>query len=231
MRSNSYSSTNPENGNVTWEGPLSLEKGNHDHMPSRTDAYLPGDERGHVNASSLGGNNTTDNIVPQNADVNHGGYYSMEQGERTALKNGATIDSTKTAIVDGRPGDRPNAFLVNDSVTYSDGHTEIVSNSFTNESYADQQAWNDLSASLPDTFDAPNPGDGLRDSMSTEEYADLMESTDAYLPDIADDYAPSDSSGLPGSDDVSADDDADASTDTGASSGDDGGADCSSDDD
>ena len=46
-------------------------------MPYRTDAYLPGDERGHINASSLGGN-SKDNVVAQNAELNHGAYYSME---------------------------------------------------------------------------------------------------------------------------------------------------------
>ena len=91
MYSNHHSFVDPNNGNVSWEGDLSIEKGDHSHMPGRTDAYLPGDERGHVNASSLGGGaNTTDNIVAQHYDVNHGAYYSMEQGERAALQNGAT---------------------------------------------------------------------------------------------------------------------------------------------
>ena len=112
MYYNHHSSVDPNNGNVSWEGDLSIEKGDHSHMPGRTDAYLPGDERGHVNASSLGGTNTTDNIVAQHYDVNHGAYYSMEQGERTALQNGAAIDSTKTAIVNANPGDRPEACLL-----------------------------------------------------------------------------------------------------------------------
>lgn len=53
MRNPEHSSVNPNTGDVTYNGPLSLEKGDHSHMLSRTDAYLPGDERGHVNASSL----------------------------------------------------------------------------------------------------------------------------------------------------------------------------------
>ena len=148
MYSNHHSSVNPNNGNVSWEGDLSIEKGNHFHMPGRTDAYLPGDERGHVNASSLGGTNTTDNIVAQHYDVNHGAYYSMEQGERTALQNGAAIDSTKTAIVNANPGDRPEAFMISDNVTYSDGHTESVHHSFTNASYTEQHSDNLQQASL-----------------------------------------------------------------------------------
>lgn len=194
-----YSAVDPKTGNITYSGPLEIAKGNHDHMPARTDAYLPGDERGHVNASSLGGGNTSSNVVAQNSDVNHGAYYSMEQGERAALQNGAMIDSNKVAIVNGQPGDRPEAFMVSDTVTYADGHSETLHHSFTNESYANQQAWNDQSAALPGTFDAPNPGDGLRDSMSPEAYADLMERTDAELPGIAADYAPADFSGVPDS--------------------------------
>lgn len=197
MRSSEYSSVDPTNGNVTWEGPLSLEKGNHSGMPSRTDAYLPGDERGHVNASSLGGANTTSNVVAQHHDLNHGGYLSVENGERNALQNGAAIDSEKTAIVDGQPGDRPSTFMVNDTVTYADGHSETIHSSFTNESNADQVEWNDISSSLPGTYDAPNPGDDLRESMSSEEYAGLMEETDATLLDLDADYAPSDFSGDP----------------------------------
>ena len=238
MYYNHHSSVDPNNGNVSWEGVLSIEKGDHSHMPGRTDAYLLGDERGHVNASSLGGTNTTDNIVAQHYDVNHGSYYSMEQGERMALQNGAAIDSTKTAIVNVNPGDRPEAFMVSDSVTYSDGHTESVHHSFTNASYTDQQDWNDHSATLPGTFDAPNPGAALSDSMSSSEYADLMESTDAELPDIAEDYAAADFSGVPNADSaasvsessVSEGETSDTASDAGVSADEGGGADCGSDD-
>ena len=83
--------------------------------------------------------------------------------------------------------------MVTDTITYADGYAETIHHSFTNASNAEQEAWNDASAALPDTFDAPNPGDALRSSMSSEEYASLMESTDAQLPGIADDYAPAQS--------------------------------------
>ena len=107
------------------------------------------------------------------------------------------IYSEKTAIVDSQPGDRPSTFIVNDTVTYADGHSENIYNSFTNESNANQVEWNDMSSSLPDTYDAPNPEDNLRDLMGAEEYADLMEETDAALFNLTADYAPSDFSGDP----------------------------------
>ena len=226
MRNPENSSVNPNTGDVTYNGPLSLEKGDHSHMPSRTDAYLPGDERGHVNASSLGGVNSRTNVVAQHSDVNHGAYLSVEKGERTALQNGATIESEKTAVVNSQPGDRPSTFTVNDSVTYPDGHTESIHHSFTNEPYANQAAWNDMSASMPGTFDAPNLGDGLRGSMDSESYASLMESTDAEIPGLAEDYAPADFSGVPNSTDaasVSADIGAGDDTGSGGCSADSGG--------
>ena len=228
MHNSEFSSVDPKTGDVTYSGPLSVEKGNHSHMPSRTEAYLPGDERGHVNASSLGGVNSRSNVVAQHADVNHGAYLSVEKGERAALQNGATIESEKTAVVNSQPGDRPSSFTLNDSVTYSDGHTESIHHSFTNESYANQSAWNDMSASLPGTFDADNPGDGLRSSMDTESYAALMDETDALLPTLDADYAPADFSGVPDSADtgsVSSDFGADSDADSG---GDTSGADAGS---
>lgn len=197
MRNPKYSTVDPQTGNVTYNGPLEQMKGNHNHMPSRTDAYRSGDIRFHVNASSLGGVNNRTNVVPGHNDVDKGAWASVEKGERSALQNGAFIDSEKTAIVDSQPGDRPTTFLVTDTLAY-DNHTENIHSSFTNEGYAVQAEWNDMSAILPGTFDAPNPGDSLRESMGTA-YADLMTETDATLPNLDADYEFADFSGVPDS--------------------------------
>lgn len=235
MRNPNYSTVDPKTGSVSYSGPLEITKGDHSNMPARTDAYLPGYERGHVTASQFGGTNSSENIVPQHSDLNHGAYYSMEQGERVGLQSGASIHSDKTAVVNGQMGDRPEAFMVSDVVTYNDGHTESIHHSFTNEPYADQAAWNVQSASLPGTFDESNPGDGLRDSMNAESYAELMESTDAELPGIAEDYAPADFSGMPIADSAAdfsaASDVGNADTDASADSNADAGADVGSDPD
>jgi len=228
MRNPAYSSVDPNTGNVHFSGPLSVEKGDHTHMPRRTEAYLPGDERGHLAGSALGGTNSTDNVVAQNYDVNHYSFQGVERGETSAISDQhASIQSERTAIVDGEVGGRPNTFLINDTVTYADGHTENLHFSFTNESYADQQAWNDQSAALPDTFDAPNPGDALRESMDPQAYAELMEETDALLPSLEDEFAPADYSGVP---DAGVQADA-MDMDAGASVQSDDGAFASSDDD
>lgn len=241
MSTNHYSYLDPKTGNITWEGPLTLQEGNHQNMPPRTEAYLPGEyetggyDRGHVNASSLGGTNSKDNITPQHQDLNRAGgaYYNMERGERMALQNGATIDSSKTAIVNGNPGDKAQVFLVSDYVTYPDGHTESIHHSFTNAGYVEQQTWNDQTVALPGTFDAPNPEDGLRSSMSSSEYVELMENTDAGLIGISEYYTVADFSGVPsscctsadiGANDVGASDI--GSADVGASSDSGSGADC-----
>lgn len=249
MRDSIYSSVDPENGNINYNGPLESTKGDHTGMPPRTAAYLPEPnepvsgmyDKGHITASSLSphAGNDTSNVAPMHSDINRSGgaYYALEKGERSALQNGSEIDSSKTAVVNGSPGGKPEVFMVSDSVTYSDGHTETIHFSFTNASYTEQQSWNDQSAALPGTFDAPNPGDSLRDSMSSNEYADLMENTDAELPGIAEAYAAANFSGVPNADPAASVSESNAlegeTSDTAsdaAVSADEGGADCSLDD-
>lgn len=180
-RSNSI---DPATGTITYNGPSVSAKSDHSHMPLRTDAYLPTDERGHIQASCLGGANGRDNIVPQSADLNHGGYYNMERSERALLDHGAAIHSEKIAFAGNQPGNRPDAFMVNDTVTYADGRTQDIHLSFANIDYAAQEEMNRSLDSYSDMLDGPNPGDGLRASLSVPEYAELMEETDRALPDI-----------------------------------------------
>lgn len=187
-------------GTVTYRGTSEITPADRHGMPPRTADYPPGYDRGHLQALSLGGNNAKENISPQHADVNRakGGWYAVEEGERAALKSGTTVQTEKTAFKSD-PSAPPEAYLANDTVTYRDGHTETISHSFTNISHSEQQAMDEQSAMLPDTYDAPNSGDSLRASMSTEEYASLMDEMDQSLPSVAEDYAPADFSGVPAS--------------------------------
>ena len=51
-----YSYIDPETGNRIWAGPLEITPGDHHHMPQRDASYPSSEyERGHNNASSLGG--------------------------------------------------------------------------------------------------------------------------------------------------------------------------------
>ena len=188
MEDKNYNSVDSTTGTITYSGPSEVTKGNHSNMPSRTEAYLETDERGHVQASSLGGSNNKDNVVPQSSDLNHGGYYSMEQGERTALKNGSTIQSEKIAYASAQRGSRPDVFIVNDTITYADGKTQNVHLSFANMTNAEQEGVNaEALVQSADMFgDQLNPGDTLRESIPTAEYTELMEETDATLPNITD---------------------------------------------
>ena len=115
-----------------YHGPSQITDGNHNGMPRRDSSYLKTDERGHIQASSLGGNNTKDNVVAQSKDLNHGGYYRMELGEKAALKNGNTIQSEKIAFASNQPGNRADAFMVNDTVTNAAGQSQNVHLSFSN---------------------------------------------------------------------------------------------------
>ena len=173
--------TDVESGSHTAVGPARLSPSNHSGMPPRGPEYEANHERGHLWASSLGGSNDPENIVPMDRDVNHRGYANMERAERNVLSMGGQVYSEKTAVC-SQPNSPPEAFLVNSTVTYPDGNVQDVHLSFSNLSYAEQAQFNEVSASLPGTFDAPNPGDGLRDSMSPEAYSDLMENTDADPP-------------------------------------------------
>lgn len=201
MADSNYNTVDPATGSKTYNGPSVLTKGNHNNMPSRTDAYLPTDERGHIQASSLGGSNKADNIAPQAKDLNHGDYYNMEGAERDALRSGSTIASEKTAFSSNQPGNRPDAFLVNDTITFESGQTQEVHLSFANMQNSEQEAINEeINVQTSDMLDElPNSGDAFRDSMTAEEYADLMEKTEADLPNIADYYAEWDYEDTPGS--------------------------------
>ena len=177
MRHPEYSSVDPRTGDVTYSGSLSLEKSDHSHMPSRSGAYLPGDEKGHVNASSLGG---------RQHNFKRGPAARRSEPRRRPLRGGGRTGRTvqrrgdrlrgKTAVVGGQPGDRPIAFTINDSVTLPRTATRSPSTTLSQTS--------PMPIRRPGTpsrrpcltpLTRPNPGDGLRGSMDADSYASLME--------------------------------------------------------
>ena len=180
--------TNPDNGTIGSRGFLEVTEGDHSNMPKRTDAYPEFYERGHTNASSLGGANHTLNVQPQARDLNHGTYYSMEQGERGALKSGAVF-SEKIAYNSGPVGTAPDTYIINDTVTHADGSTHTVHLSFANLNNAEQEAFQQTLDQHIDMLDAPNPGDVGREMFSPDEYAQLMEECEAAMGDVQDEYS------------------------------------------
>lgn len=181
----------PVSGTVESNGYLELTKGDHSHMPKRTDAYPDLYERGHLNATSLGGSNEAGlNIQPQAKDLNHGAYLSMEAGERAALKNGATIESHKIAYTTAGPGTAPDCYMVNDTVTYADGKNQTVHLSFANLNNAELEAFEQTLNQHTDLLEADlNPGDLGRELYNPAEYAQLMEECEASSLNIQDEYS------------------------------------------
>lgn len=180
-----------ESGTVTVKDPslaVIPSKLNPGRLPDKDDSYLPGDERGHIEARSENGLNQKPNIVAQAHDVNHGPYLQMEKGEKNAVLDGATVFSEKIAFVSNQPGKRADAFMVNDTITYSDGKTSDIHLSFQNIQDAEQESFSDTAYQNSDMLNAENPNDKLRDKFSVDEYGELMEATYKELPNIADEY-------------------------------------------
>lgn len=174
-----------------YSGESQIVKGNHSGMPKRDDSYLETDERGHIQASSLGGDNSRNNIVPQSKDVNHGGYSSMERGERYSLKHGNTIQSEKMALASNQPGNRPDVFIVNDTIVSPNGKEQNVHLSFSNINYKGQEEMDKISTEQAyELFDVyPNSVSPSRELITNEKYAEIMEGTDKYTPSIQDMYS------------------------------------------
>lgn len=177
-----------KSGTIIQKGELNTQKGDHKHMPKRTNAYLPDDERGHIQASSLGGDNSKNNVVPQSKDLNHGAYYQMELGEKDALEAKATIESEKIAYSSGGPGSRPDAFMVNDTITRADGKVDQVHLSFANLSNKEQESHEKTASEHTDMLGEP---DYKSMGVSKEEYNALMDESEDSGINVRDEYAPS----------------------------------------
>ena len=175
-------------GIKTYTGPCTVCKGNHARMPARNNSYLTTDERGHIQASSLSGCNDKINICPMAKDLNHGAYLSTENGEKNTLSNGHRIETEKIAFSSNQPGHRPDAFMVNDTVLFSNGKQQEIHHSFANLQDDVQENLNAELNNHSDMLYMQNPGDSLRESMPSREYAELMEVTDNELLDIRSEY-------------------------------------------
>lgn len=184
----SYNTVDSSTGTKTYDGPSIITKGNHKNMPSRDSSYLSTDERGHIQASSLSGDNNKANITPQARDLNHGSYLSVENGERDALRQGYSVQTEKIAFASNQVGGRSDAFIVNDSVKMGNGQAQGIQHSFANMMNAQQEGLNHELMDHSDLLDVSNPSDGLRENNSSKQYADLMERTDSELFDLRDEY-------------------------------------------
>lgn len=200
VEANGYTFTTDQNGTVTAKGDLQSQtaaRNSSAQVKSGGSARLDDDDGGHLVAARFNGPAIEANLSAQNSNLNRSSFKAMENAEARAMENGAKITTERTAFVgnnvapDGSK--RPDAYMVNDHVTFANGKQQDVHLSFTNMSANEQASMNEQTAGIFDTGE-PNPGDGLRAQMSDEEYAELMESTDQYLPSFRDEYAEWDTS-------------------------------------
>ena len=77
---------------------------------------------------------------------------------------------------------------IRDRVTYANGQTQEIHHSFANMMNAEQENLNATLSNYSEALNVPNPSDTLRENMSMDEYANLMEKTDDELPNLKDEY-------------------------------------------
>lgn len=145
------------------------------------------DHDGHGIAARFNGPTIEENLSAMNGKLNQGSYKRMENAEAALLKTGASVQTERIAYAysskaeDG--GARPEAYLVNDTVTYNNGGKQHIHLSFTNMEPKEQGEINDVVSNM-EMPEILNPGDRLREQMTAVQYVELMESTKQYLPDV-----------------------------------------------
>lgn len=195
---NGYTFTVNENtGTTTVTGGLQDAKAGRDvRLQTRAGGELrqSTDQGGHLVAAQHNGPAISENLFAQDGHLNQGPYKTVEKAENRLISDSqqrASIQTERTAYVsnpNSGNGIRPDTFMVNDTITYADGKTQNVHLSFSNMSVAEQEQMNyDLDTKVP-MENMPNPGDTLRESMSVQEYSQLMEETDAGLPNLRDEF-------------------------------------------
>lgn len=183
---NGYKFTVHEDGTKTAEGQVPTE-GVKCGSRVTPEGMQPGDQRGHLIAAQEGGPNKDYNMTAQDGKLNQGAYKTVENAEVDLARQGYEVQTSKTAYVSTQEGNRPDAYMINDTITSPDGKTQDVNLSFQNMSPEEQAEYNQFLQENDFSDNYPNP-DPLRESMTPEEYSSLMEETDQYLPSVRDEF-------------------------------------------
>lgn len=183
---NGYTFTVYDNGTKSAEGKVPTEGVNCKGRVT-PDGLQKGDQRGHIIAAQEGGPNKGYNMTAQNGNLNQGQYKTVENAEVSLARQGYTVHTSKTAFVSNQEGGRPDAYMINDTVTSPDGKVQSINLSFQNESKAEQAAQNQILESEVD-IDNSSPSNPLRDTLNAEEYSSLMEETNSSLPSLKDGF-------------------------------------------
>lgn len=183
---NGFIYTVDESGTITAEGKVPTQ-GIKCGRRVTPEGMLPGDQRGHIIAAQEGGPNKSFNLTAQDGILNQGAYKTGENAEVDLARQGYEVHTSKTAYVSTQCGGRPDAYMINDTITTPDGKTQIIHLSFQNMSPETQEAMNKEldEINMEDNFDNT---DSVHDSMTNEEYNSLMQETEECLPSIKDEF-------------------------------------------
>lgn len=187
---NGYEYIIRDNGTVTAKGYLQDETASRKGMSSIESAG-EGYQKGHLIAARENGAIIEENIFSQDAGLNQGRYKKMENAEmRLIQKDSAQVFTEKTAFISNHSKglQRPDVYMINDTIFYPNGDMNTVHLSFANMSTSEQELLNEESALVAFDTDIENPGDTLRERMTDEEYTELMELTDENLLNIDEEY-------------------------------------------
>lgn len=192
VEANGYVFVTDETGTVTATGALQDKMASRKGMPKKAGGSLreAGDHNGHGVAARFNGPPIRANISAQNGKLNQGEFKRMENAEAAVLKDGGKITTERIAYSSRKAADgsvRPDAYMINDRVK-KDGELQNVHFSFTNISPEKQAEMN----AIVQAQDIPEQqSDELREQMTPQQYAELMQKTDKSLPDIKGEHAQS----------------------------------------
>lgn len=145
-------------------------------------------DKGHLVAALQGGTVNPYNISAQARGLNRGAYKTVENGEIRAANRGYEVESSKTAFV-SNPGEKPDNYMISDTITTPEGKTQSIFESFQNESAEIQETWSSESAKtfseMADAYSNPN---SRPEGMAEKKYSEFMESTESALPSVRDDF-------------------------------------------
>lgn len=191
---NGYEYTTYEGGTTTARGFSQDIKASRNGMGKDIGgAYkLETDDRGHLIGAQHNGTAKEINLFAQDSSLNRGPYRTVENTEMGITRDSNNpgcvyMEKTSFSLNADENGSRPDVYMVNDTITYADGQSQHVNLSFANLGSKEQEMYGEEAAKY--NIEADNPGDRLRESMSEEEYSELMESTEDSLPSIKDEYS------------------------------------------
>ena len=190
-------SVKPTTGTTTAKGTLQNEKSTRNNTLQKNAGGVlreMGEEGGHLVATRLNGPAIPENHFAQVKSLNRSQFKVIENAEHRLISNAehpASIQTERIAFMSHakrEDGVHPDAFMINDTITYPSGSEQKVHFSFANISNKDQEKLNQELDTKIEIEDIANPNDFLRESMSIEEYAELMEETDEGLPTLRDEF-------------------------------------------